>query len=93
MQCDRATFKAITFSDSKFVEVSNLTRYATHTCKQTTYLRFLMAVVPTQQPTHNENEHESCEVKLELKGHTAKVLTTKKPSVKLKIGLLLLFLT
>ena len=53
-----------------------------------------MAVVPTQQPAHNENEHASFEVKLEVKGHTAQVLTTKKKtSVKLKIGLLLLFLT
>ena len=51
--------------------------------------KFLMAVVPTQQPAH-----ESCEVKLELKGHTAQVLTTKKKLLeKLKIGLLLLFLT
>ena len=52
-----------------------------------------MDVVPTQQLTHNENEHASCEVKLELKGHTAQVLTSKKNSVKLKIGQLLLFLT
>ena len=52
-----------------------------------------MAVVPIQQPAHNENEHASCEVKLELKGHTAQVLTTKKTTVNLKIGLLLLFLT
>ena len=39
-----------------------------------------MAVVPTQQPAHNENEneHASCEVKLELKGHTAQVLSTQK---------------
>ena len=37
-----------------------------------------MAVVPTQQPAHNENELASCEVKLELKLHTAQVLTTKK---------------
>ena len=42
-----------------------------------------MAVVPTQQPAHNENEHASCEVKLELKGHTAQVLTTKKKNVLL----------
>ena len=37
-----------------------------------------MAVVPTQQAAHNEKEHASCEVKLELKGHTAQVRTTKK---------------
>ena len=52
-----------------------------------------MAVVPTQQPAHNENEHASCELKLELKGHTGQVLTTKKTSGNFKIGLLLLFLT
>ena len=39
---------------------------------------FLMAVVPTQQLTHNENEHAPCEVKLELKGHTAQVLEPVK---------------
>ena len=37
----------------------------------------LMAVVPTQQPAHNENEHASCELKLELKGYTNKVRTKK----------------
>ena len=52
-----------------------------------------MAVAPTQQLAHNENEHASWEVKLEVKGHTAQVLIIKKTSVKLKIGRVLLFLT
>ena len=51
-----------------------------------------MAVVPTQ-PAHNENEHASCELKLELQGHTAQVRITKKNCGKLKIGHVLLFLT
>ena len=64
--------------------LNGLTIRHSHLQQTTTYLRFLMAVVPTQQPAHNENEHASCELKLELKGHTAQVLSTKKTSVKLK---------
>ena len=45
-----------------------------HNCK----VAFLMAVVATQQPAHNENEHASWEVKLELKGHNAWVLIINK---------------
>ena len=52
-----------------------------------------MAVVPTQQPAHNENEHASCELKLELKGHTSRVLIIKKILLNYSTGATLLFLT